>query len=159
MVVRQGTFYTGGNSKHTRNENTLSQTYMFHVASLKPAQDPWQLIHSCEGCAFNPHGLKHWWKGGKKQEISYMNHLWILIPCLVLMSLSIQCWRNHSNPNQKGAYRHREWVWESKPTKNNGRAWHVYSRPTGSDRTVFKYSYDDWVRQFCIQSLGSDHCL
>lgn len=53
----------------TRNENTLSQTYMFHVCSLKPAQDPWQLIHRCEGCAFNPHGLKHWWKGGKKTRI------------------------------------------------------------------------------------------
>lgn len=31
---------------------------MSHVSSLKPAQDPWQLIHSGEGCAFNPHGLK-----------------------------------------------------------------------------------------------------
>lgn len=39
--------------------NLLSDTYMFYVSGFKPAQDPWQLIHSGKGGAFNPHGLKH----------------------------------------------------------------------------------------------------
>lgn len=37
---------------------------MFHVSSLKPAQDPGQLVHCGEGCAFDPHGLK---KTGRKE--------------------------------------------------------------------------------------------
>ncbi len=53
------------------SENTPSVTYMFHVSCLKPAQDPWQLIHGGEGCAFNPHRLKH--KKGKVEEEEEIN--------------------------------------------------------------------------------------
>ena len=58
-------------SKHTRVNHwvrTQLHTYMFHVSSLKPAQDPWQLIHSGEGCAFDPHGLNTGMKGSKKHS-------------------------------------------------------------------------------------------
>lgn len=45
-------------SKQTWAKNKLSKTYMFQVSSLKPAQDPWQLIHSGEGRTLNPHRLE-----------------------------------------------------------------------------------------------------
>lgn len=60
----------------TPEANLLLDTYMFYVSSFKPAQDPWQLIHSGKGGAFNPHGLQHGCKGmeGRKEEKSLVKH-------------------------------------------------------------------------------------
>lgn len=49
------------------------QTYLFHISGLKPAQDPWQFVHSGEGCAFDPHRLKQRNVGVKNKESSDMN--------------------------------------------------------------------------------------
>lgn len=59
--------------KDKEHANSLSDTYMFYVSSFKPAQDPWQLIYSGKGGAFNPHGLKHGRMEGRKEEKSLMN--------------------------------------------------------------------------------------
>lgn len=64
-----GTLMEKAHSNQTVTKNKLSKTHMFQLSGFKPAQDPWQLIHSGEGRTLNPHRLKTRWQREKKKKL------------------------------------------------------------------------------------------